>query len=126
MWRLSAWSTRRRSPPMRTVNKAKLLRLHFSEGDRYGGRPLYEAVVERCKELGIAGATVFRGLEGYGETAEIHRSHLVHPDRPIIVTIVDTSAQIDLLIPEVERMMDSGMIAVNDVECIRVEKDTRV
>ena len=105
---------------------ARLLRLHFSESDRWQGKPLYEAIVERCKELKIAGATVFRGLEGYGETAEIHRSHLVHPDRPIVVTIVDTSAQIDLLIPEIEEMMDSGMIAGNDVECVRVEGGTLI
>ena len=60
---------------MRTVKKAKLLRLHFGESDRYKGKPLYEAIVNRCKELKIAGATVIRGLEGYGETAEIHRHH---------------------------------------------------
>src|SRR5579871_4043646 len=122
MWRLSAWSTRRRSPPMRTVNKAKLLRLHFSEGDRYGGRPLYEAVVERARELGIAGATVFRGLEGYGETAEIHRAHLMRRDQPIVVTIVDTAENLERLIPEVEAMMDKGLIATSDVECIRVQR----
>ena len=52
---------------MQTVKKAKLLRLHFCESDRYHGKPLYEAIVDRCRELQIAGATVFRGLEGYGE-----------------------------------------------------------
>ncbi|HLK50926.1 MAG TPA: DUF190 domain-containing protein [Bryobacteraceae bacterium] len=107
---------------MRTVNKAKLLRLHFSEGDRYGGRPLYEAVVERARELGIAGATVFRGLEGYGETAEIHRAHLMRRDQPIVVTIVDTAENLERLIPEVEAMMDKGLIATSDVECIRVQR----
>jgi hypothetical protein len=60
---------------MRTVKKARLLRLHFGESDRYKEKPLYEAIVNRCKELKIAGATVFRGLEGYGATAEIHRHH---------------------------------------------------
>jgi hypothetical protein len=60
---------------MRTVKKAKLLRLHFGESDQYQGKPLYEAIVNRCKELKIAGATVLRGLEGYGESAEIHRHH---------------------------------------------------
>jgi len=108
---------------MRTVSKAKLLRLHFSEDDRYSGKPLYEVIVDRCKELKIAGATVFRGLEGYGETAEIHRSHLIRKDRPIVVTIVDTEDNLSRLIPEVEEMMDTGMIAVSDVECVRIEKD---
>src|ERR1700690_788226 len=107
---------------MRTVKKAKLLRLHFGESDRYNGKPLYEAVVELCRELKIAGATVFRGLEGYGETAEIHRHHLVRKDQPIVVTVVDTPENLERLIPEVEKMMDTGMIATSDVESIRIEK----
>ena len=107
---------------MRRAEPARLLRLHFSETDRWRDQPLYEAIVERCRELKIAGATVFRGLEGYGETAEVHRAHLVHPDRPIVVTIVDTAENVERLIPEVEAMMDTGMIAFNEVESIRVEK----
>ena len=100
---------------MRTVKPARLLRLHLSERDRHEGKPLYEAVVERCRELRIAGATVFRGLEGYGETAGIER-------HPIVVTIVDTPEQIERLIPELEAMMTTGVIAASDVEAIRIEK----
>ena len=107
---------------MRTVKNAKLLRLHFGESDRHNGKPLYEAIVNRCKELKIAGATVFRGLEGYGETAEIHRHHLTRKDQPIVVTIVDTPENLGRLIPEVEEMMDTGMIATSDVEYMRIEK----
>ena len=107
---------------MRTVKNAKLLRLHFGESDQYDGRPLYEAIVNRCKELKIAGATVFRGLEGYGETAEIHRHHLIRKDQPIVVTIVDTPEKLGRLIPEVEEMMDTGMIATSDVDYMRIEK----
>jgi len=107
---------------MRTVKKAKLLRLHFGEADQYNGKPLYEAVVNRCRELRIAGATVLRGLEGYGETAEIHRHHLVKKDQPIIVTIVDTAENLERLIPEIEKMMDTGMIATSEVEYIRIER----
>ncbi|MFY9727001.1 MAG: DUF190 domain-containing protein [Bryobacteraceae bacterium] len=107
---------------MRTVKKAKLLRLHFGESDRHNGKPLYEAIVQRCKELKIAGATVFRGLEGYGGTAEIHRHHLMRKDQPIVVTIVDTWENLARLIPEVEAMMDTGMIATSDVEYMRIEK----
>ena len=107
---------------MRTVKKAKLLRLHFGESDQYNGRPLYEAIVNRCKELKIAGATVFRGLEGYGETAEMHRHHLIRKDQPIVVTIVDTPENLGRLIPEVEEMMDTGMIATSDVDYMRIEK----
>ena len=107
---------------MRTVKKAKLLRLHFGEGDQYNGKPLYEAIVNRCKELKIAGATVFRGLEGYGGTAEIHRHHLIKKDQPIVVTIVDTQENLARLIPEVEEMMDTGTIATSDVDYVRIEK----
>ena len=107
---------------MRTTKKAKLLRLHFGESDQYKGKPLYEAIVNRCKELKIAGATVFRGLEGYGETAEIHRHHLIKKDQPIVVTIVDTAENLGRLIPEVEEMMDTGMIATSDVVYMRIEK----
>ena len=109
---------------MRTIKKAKLLRLHFGEGDRYNGKPLYEAIVERCKALKIAGATVFRGLEGYGESAEIHRHHVVRKDQPIIVTIVDTDENLARLIPEVEEMMDTGMIATSEVEYLRIERQS--
>lgn len=107
---------------MRTVKKAKLLRLHFGESDRYQGKPLYEAIVNRCKELKIAGATVFRGLEGYGETAEIHRHHVMKKDQPIVVTIVDSEENVNRLIPELEEMMDTGILATSDVEYLRIQK----
>lgn len=110
---------------MRTVSKAKLLRLHFSEADRHEGKPLYEAVVDRARQFGIAGATVFRGIEGYGETAEMHRAHLLRRDQPIVVTIIDTAENLARLIPEIEALMDTGLIATSDVECIRIERGTR-
>jgi uncharacterized protein len=72
--------------------------------------------------LGIAGATAFRGLEGYGETAEIHRHHLIRKDQPIVINILDTEENLARLIPEVEAMMDTGMIATSDVEYLRIEK----
>src|SRR5215471_9017255 len=93
-------AARKRNLPMRTIKQAKLLRLHFSESDQYDGKPLYEAIVDRCKQLGIAGATVFRGLEGFGETAEMHRHHAIRKDQPVVVTIVDTPENVGRLIPE--------------------------
>lgn len=101
---------------------AKLLRIHVSESDRFGGKPLYEAIVTKCRELKIAGATVFRGLEGYGETGEMHRAHLVGHDQPIIITVVDSSENLATLIPVVEGMMDTGLMASSDVQMIRVQK----
>jgi PII-like signaling protein len=107
---------------MQAYQPAKLLRLHFTERDRYRGKPLYEAVVEKCRELKIAGATVFRGLEGYGDTAEIHRSRVFLHDLPIIVQIVDSAENVERAVPVIENMMDRGLIAVSDVQVIRVQK----
>jgi PII-like signaling protein len=107
---------------MQQYQPAKLLRLHFTERDRYQGKLLYEAVIEQCRELRIAGATVFRGLEGYGETAEIHRSHMVKHDLPILVQIVDSAESIQRLVAIVEEMMDKGLIAISDVSVRRIQK----
>ena len=73
----------------------------------------------------IAGATVFRGLEGYGESAEIHRSHLLSHDLPVVVQIVDSEENIQRLLPVVEDMMDKGLIAVSDVKVMRIQKTAR-
>src|SRR5689334_15302277 len=110
--------------PMETPRRAKLLRLHFSERDTYENRSLYEAVVEKCRELSIAGATVFRGIEGYGESAEIHVRHLLRHDLPIVVLIVDSEDNIRRLLAVVEKMMDKGMIAISDVEARRIRHET--
>jgi PII-like signaling protein len=108
---------------MSTKGPAKLLRIHISEGDRFQGKPLYEAIVTRCRELKIAGATVFRGLEGYGETAEMHRSHLARHDQPIVISIVDSTENLDRLVAAIEEMMDTGLIALSDVQVTRVQKN---
>jgi PII-like signaling protein len=98
------------------------MRLHFSEHHRYKGKPLYEAIVQKCLELKIAGTTVLRGLEGYGGMAQIHRSHLLTHDLPIVITIVDSAENIERLAPIVEEMMDTGLIAVSDVQIKRIQK----
>ncbi len=107
---------------MPTYQPAKLMRLHFSEHHRYKGKPLFEAIVEKCLELKIAGTTVLRGLEGYGGMAQIHRSHLLTHDLPIVITIVDSAENIERLAPIVEAMMDTGLIAVSDVQIKRIQK----
>lgn len=109
---------------MSPTNPASILRIHVCETDTYDGRPLFEAVVSKCRELQIAGATVFRGLEGYGETAEIHRRHLMTSDQPIVIVVVDAPAIIDRLVPVVEEMMGTGVIAVSQADMIRVRKPT--
>jgi len=101
---------------------ARMLRVHISEGDRFQGLPLYEAIVAKCREMRIAGVTVFRGLEGYGESAQMHKAHLGRNDRPILVTIVDSADNLSRLLPVVEGMLDTGLIAVSDVTMVRVQK----
>ena len=95
---------------------AKLLRLHFSEEDRYHGVPLYAAIAQTCQDLGIAGITVLRG-----ESSGIHRRLIAAHDQPIVVTVVESAGNIERLLPEIEKMVDTGMIAISDVEMIRVE-----
>jgi PII-like signaling protein len=100
---------------------AKLLRLHFSEQDRYEGAPLYEALAKKCQAMGIAGITVLRGMEGYGDAAEIHRARILAHDQPIIVNVVESAENIERLMPEIEKMVDTGMIAISNVEIIRIQ-----
>jgi PII-like signaling protein len=109
---------------MQQAQPAEVLNIHISESDRYQGKPLYEAIVAKCRELKIAGATVFCGVEGYGETAGMYRGHLIRSDRPIIVTIVDTAENIARIIPMVADMMDTGVIARSAVQMIRLQKDS--
>lgn len=105
---------------MRLEGKAKMLRIHFGEDDKWRERPLYEAIVIKCRELDIAGATVFRGIEGYGASTLIHKRHLLRSsDRPIMVSVIDTEEKVKTLIPALDEMVDEGLIAMSEVEVIR-------
>lgn len=107
---------------MQQSQPAKLLRIHISETDRLDGKPLYEAIVAKCRELQIAGATVFRGLEGFGETAELHTAHLIRHDQPIVITIVDSAENLSRLLPALEHLVDTGLMATSGVHVVRVCK----
>ena len=98
----------------------KLLRFYVSERDQYQGKPLYEAIVARCQELKLAGVTVFRGLEGFGHTSEIHHHHLLGHDQPVVITVVETPEKATEALPALQEMMGSGVIAVTDVEVMLV------
>jgi PII-like signaling protein len=105
---------------MKLEGKAKMLRIHFGEQDKWQNKPLYEAIVMKCRELDIAGATVFRGIEGYGASTLIHKRHLLHSsDYPIMVSVIDTEEKIRALIPALDEMVDEGLIAMSNVEVIR-------
>jgi PII-like signaling protein len=106
---------------MKLTGNSKMLRIHFGEEDKWQGKPLYEAIVQKCRELDIAGATVFRGVEGYGASTLIHRSHLLSrsSDLPIMVSVIDTEDKVRKLLPLLDDMVDEGLIAMSDVEVIR-------
>ncbi len=106
---------------MKLEGKAKMLRIHFGEDDQWQGRRLYQAIVERCRKLDIAGATVYRGIEGYGASTMIRRSHMLRfsSDAPILVQIIDTEENIKRLIPALDEMVAEGLMAMSDVEVIK-------
>jgi uncharacterized protein len=105
---------------MKLVGRAKLVRIHFGENDRWNGRPLYEAIVEEARRQNLAGATVYRGIEGYGASTRIHKKHLLtSSDLPIMVSIVDEESKIQRFLPSIESMVKEGLVAVSDVEVIR-------
>lgn len=94
-----------------------LLRVFIGESDRFESQPLYEAIVQKVRELGLAGATVLRGSEGFGANSVVHRSGLLEmsTDLPIVVEIVETEAKIKLLLPHLEGMVKEGMITMEYV-----------
>lgn len=106
---------------MKLEGKAQMLRIHFGEDDKWNGKPLYRAIVEKCRELDIAGATVFRGIEGYGASTLIHRPHLLSfsSDAPLMVSVIDTAEKVRALLPFLDEMLKEGLIAVSEVEVIK-------
>jgi len=106
---------------MKLEGKAKMLRIYFGEDDKWHGKPLYRAIVEKCRELDIAGATVLRGIEGYGASTLIHRSHLLSfsSDAPVMVSVIDSEEKVEKLIPYLDGMVAEGLIATSDVEVIK-------
>jgi uncharacterized protein len=100
---------------------ARMLRIYFTEADKWQGEPLYKAIVAKCMELGLAGATVYRGIEGFGTSARIYhaRSLSISKNAPVMVTVIDTEEQIQKLLPHLDRMIESGLIVSSQVEAIR-------
>jgi len=105
---------------MRLTGPAQMIRIHFGEDDRWQGQPLYQAIVEAARRQDLAGATVYRGIEGYGASSRIHRKHLLtSSDLPVMVCIIDEAAKIRQFLPTLEQMVFEGLIAISDVEVIQ-------
>ena len=102
---------------MQLPSEAELLRIFIGESDKFEGKPLYEAIVHLVRQKGMAGATVTRGLMGFGAHSRIHTAKILRlsEDLPIIIEIVDKPERIQLLLPELDRMMQEGLITLEKV-----------
>jgi len=106
----------------RQQGAAKMLRVFLGEADRVDGEPLYEAIVKRLRMLEIAGATVYRGILGYGAKGHTHRASFLHisKDMPVMISVIDTPAKIAEAVAVVEQMLEDGLIVVSDADFVRL------
>ena len=93
------------------------LKIYIGENDRFDGKPLYKAIVEKLREMGIAGATVYRGIYGFGKKSRIHSADVMRlsTDLPVVVEVVDRGYKIEKAICEIKPMIKDGMITVEPV-----------
>jgi PII-like signaling protein len=105
---------------MKLPEESDLLRIFVGESDRFEGRPLYQAIVEQARGRGMAGATVLRGLMGFGATSRLHTVKVlrISEDLPMVVEIVDRPERIEAFLPELERMVPEGLITIEKVRVI--------
>ena len=106
---------------MRISGEAKLVRIFIGESDRWHGVPLYEAIVRKVREMGLAGATVIRGVEGFGANSRIHTAKILRlsEDLPVLIEIVDKEDRIASIIPVLDEMIGEGLITMERVEIIK-------
>jgi hypothetical protein len=106
---------------MTLPDESWLLRIHCGESDRHGRLPVYEAVVRKAHELGLAGATVLRGSMGFGAGSRIHTAKVLRlsEDLPVVVEIIDARAKIDELLPHVEVMTFDGLVTLERVRVVQ-------
>ena len=106
---------------MQTLERGKLLRIFVGESDRWNHQPLYEAIVLKARELGLAGATVLRGPMGYGASSRLHTAKILRlsMDLPMVIEIVDTDERIQQLLPELEEMVLEGLVTLEDVQVLK-------
>ena len=105
---------------MKLEGEGRLLRIFIGESDHWHGKPLYEAIVERVRSEGLAGATVVRGIEGFGKASRVHTTRILRlsADLPILIEIVDTDEQIDRILPVLDEMVGEGLVTLEKVHVI--------
>jgi len=110
---------------MQIPKDAVLLRIFFGESDRFEGKPLYEAIVLKAREMHLAGATVLRGPMGFGHSSRLHTAKILRLsfDLPILIEIVDTEAKIKEYLPVLDQMMSSGLVTLEKVQVLQYGRE---
>src|SRR4029077_12691790 len=114
-------------PHRRQAGPAKLLRVFMGEADRWHDAPLYDAIVKKLRMMEIAGATVYRGILGYGAKGHQHKASFFHPTRslPIMVSVIDTAERISTAAAAVEDMLEDGLIVISDADIVRLVRSSQ-
>jgi PII-like signaling protein len=109
-------------PHQRKVGPAKMLRIFLGEADKWHDEPLYDAIVKRLRLMDIAGATVYRGILGYGAKGHEHKKSFLHVSRdlPIMLSVIDTPEKILAAAEMVEGMLEDGLLVISDVDMVRL------
>jgi Uncharacterized conserved protein len=110
---------------MKLDGACKILKIYISEDSKYKGHNLYHALVLKLKEIGMAGVTVTRGIEGFGQEKRLHTARILDLtlNLPIIVEAIDVTERIEKAIPIVKEMVNEGIVIVTDVDVIKYGKD---
>lgn len=106
---------------MKIPEDGHLLRIFLGESDRWHGKPLYEAIVLKARELHVAGATVLRGPMGFGAKSRLHTTKILRlsEDLPMVIEIVDGKEKIDELLPFIDEMVEEGLVTLEPVKVIK-------
>ena len=113
---------------MQVEEKAALLRIFIGENDRFGQYPLYEAIVLKAREQGLAGATVLRGPMGFGHSSRLHTAKILRlsEDLPVVVEIIDSEQNITAFLPLLEEMVKGGLVSIEEVRIMRYGPDRKL
>ncbi len=106
----------------RKVAPAKMLRIFLGEADKWHDEPLYDAIVKKLRMMDIAGATVYRGILGYGAKGHEHKKSFLHVSRdmPIMLSVIDTAEKIRAAAEVIEGMLEDGLLVTSDVDMVRL------
>ncbi len=109
-------------PRVREAAKAKLMQIFFGEADRWHDEPLYDAILKQLRMMEIAGATVYRGIDGYGAKGHSHKKSFFHISRdlPVMISVIESEEKLNQAASAVEGMLEDGLIVISDVDVVRL------